>query len=145
MTWAITCSLASSHGMSFPLHQIDSLALMAIEALLVLVAEWVTGQRLPGHFAMEFSGYRGLSLTGDYNRAGAALVGRHLSFWPRSRGKRRNLLQFVPRKSQFTPACCSWLDLTPCMANSCGQQSSKSRVIDCGCEIDFVRPIRKLL
>src|ERR1022692_4147773 len=103
MTWAITCSLASSHGMSCPLHQIDSLALMAIEALLVFVAECVTGQRLPGHFAMEFSGYRGLSLTGDYNRAGGALVGRHLSFWPGSRGKRRNLLQFVPRKSQFTP------------------------------------------
>jgi hypothetical protein len=26
------------------------------------------------------------------------------------------------------------------MANSCGQQSSKSRVIDCGCEIGVVRP-----
>src|ERR1035441_4804081 len=103
MTWAITCSLASSHGMSFPLHQIDSLALMAIEGLLVLVAEWVTGQRLPGHFAMEFSGYRGLSLTGDYNRAGTALVGRHLSCWPRSRGKRRNLTAICPPQIAIHP------------------------------------------
>ena len=50
MTWAITCSFASSHGISLPLHQINSLALMAIEALLEFVAEWFACQRLRGHF-----------------------------------------------------------------------------------------------
>src|ERR1019366_10665391 len=102
MTWAITCSLASYHGMSFPLHQIDSLALMAIEALLVFVAEWTACQMLPGHFAMEFSGYGGLSLTGDYNRAGGAADAQSWHCARKWGANEKELRQLVPDKSQFT-------------------------------------------
>src|SRR5664279_3941857 len=116
MTWAITCSLASSHGIRLPLHQIDSLALMAIEALLVFVAEWSVCQKLPGHFrnarsagdprwgiAIEHGGHCGLSLTGNYNRGGTAEVEQYGALSPQIGLEGKNILQLVPARSHFTP------------------------------------------
>src|SRR6516162_4257395 len=89
MTCAITCSFASSHGMREPLHQICSLALMAIEPLLELVLDCSGCQGLSSQLpdaaaqrdtrcaiAVKKVGHRGLSLTGNYNRGTRGEFGR---------------------------------------------------------------------
>src|SRR5664279_854594 len=96
MTWAITCSLASSHGIRLPLHQISSLALMAIEALLFWVTEWFSCQVLPGHLAKEISGTRRPSLTGDYNRARGPSAVQRRGGWQATGAKQNKRFAFSP-------------------------------------------------
>jgi len=52
---------------------------------------------------MEINGLRGLSLTGDYNRAGTAPVARHRHPVADDQNRGKNFKQLVPCDTHFTP------------------------------------------
>src|SRR6516164_2570272 len=125
MTWAITCSLASSQGIRLPLRQISSLALMAIDALLELVSNGCVRQRLPGHRwdagnanhqrrgeTMKDVRHCGLSLTGHYTRGRTTPL--ELDFHGQGgAGKKKICRQLTLQICRSLPPNCSWLLATP--------------------------------
>src|SRR5271165_99052 len=115
MTCDITCSFASSHGIKVPLHQIYSLALMAIEALLAVVLDCSGCQSLSCELreaagplprrrgvGAKTVGHRGLSLTGNYNRARYSLCAQHF-----------HAIRDTYRKKSCLPLTTRWCSLAP--------------------------------